>query len=285
MSPVNPLEAALRGARGVRHDPAAAATPAPAAAAALPLRGSALVVGAGGALGSALLASALVAGRFVRVLALVAGPLASALRGLVPLAAERLRAAGSAEAGTPAAVDIGAETAFVVFERERFSNRRDAAFVQPEPGSLVVLAAQLRRAGVRRLLVVVPHAPALLPRSLAAGFASRDEAAVAALGFEQLVFVRAAQQGARAALGSRIERFVAWWFSQLRWMVPERERALLAATLAEVVVRLATRLPLARPGTRVLAPESTWQLAQATGDAAFDAWLDLVPPAGPPASG
>jgi len=266
-APLIPLDAALRGARQAPPVPPLVA------------REIALVVGAGGALGSALLAAALVAGRFARVMALVAGPLASTLRGLAPLPNERLQA--SAAAGTP----LGAEVAFVVFERTRWSNRRDEAFVQPDPASLVALAKRLRQAGVRRLLVVVPHAPALLPRALEGGFASRDEGALAALGFEHLVFVRAAQHGASTAPGSRLERLAAWWFSQLRWMVPERERALLASALAEVVVRLATRLPRARPGTRVLAPEATWQLTQAADDAAFDAWLDAGPPAPPRASG
>ncbi|MFM7507471.1 MAG: hypothetical protein ACKO3M_13140, partial [Rubrivivax sp.] len=59
---------------------------------ALAPRRAVLVVGAGGALGSAVLAEALVAGRFSRVAALVAAPLASTVRGLVPLAQAELHA-------------------------------------------------------------------------------------------------------------------------------------------------------------------------------------------------
>ena len=70
--------------------------------------GSALVVGAGGVLGSALLAEALVAGRFSFVRAAVEGPLTSAMRGFEPWPAQDLDADGAANPG---------DTAFIVFER------------------------------------------------------------------------------------------------------------------------------------------------------------------------
>jgi hypothetical protein len=263
MPPSDPLGQALRGAQ--REGPRAPAGPSAT---------TALVVGAGGRLGSALLAEALVAGRFAGVQALVAGPLASALRGFVPLDADALRDGGP----------LAAELAFLVFERRRFSNGRDDAFVMPEPAELLSLARALHAGGVRRLLVVVPHLPALLPQALKAGFATRDEAAVAALGFEQLLFVRAAQDAMAARSGSRLERFADWWLSQLRWMVPQREQALRAPVLARVVVALARRLVAAPPGTRVVPPELLWQAAQpeADTDALFDAWLLGTAPAGRP---
>ena len=229
-------------------------------------RQTALVVGAGGTLGSALLAEALVGGRFQRVAALVAGPLSSAMRGFDALPAAAL------DDPRP----LAAELAFIVFERARHSNRRDEAFVQPDPAELPDLAQRLHARGVRRLLVVLPHAPALLPSALKAGFASLAEGAVAALGFEQLVFVRAAQAGGGAAQGTGLERFARWWLSQLRWMVPAQEQPLRAVRLAALVVRLAQQLPAAPPGTRVLAPERLWQAAQAgpeAADAVLSDWL------------
>ncbi len=237
------------------------------AASPLVRRQTVLIVGAGGTLGSAILAEALVGGRFQRVAALVAGPLSSAVRGF-----DALPAAALDDPPTP----LAAELAFVVFERARHSNRRDEAFVQPDPAALLVLARQLHARGVRRLLVVLPHAPALLPSALKAGFASLAEAAVAALGFEQLVFVRAAQTSGGAASGSRIERFARWWLSQLRWMVPAQEQPVRAVKLAALVVRLAQRLPAATPGTRVLPPERLWQAAAGppgAADAALSDWL------------
>ena len=210
-----------------------------------------LVLGGGGTLGSAVLAEALVAGRFSQVLALVAEPLNSAVRSFAPLAAAAL---ASGQAG-------GAEAAVVVLERQRHSNGRDDAFVQPQVQDLLSTARLLLQAGVRRLIVVVPHAPALMPQALAHGFANLDEAAVAALGFEHLVVLRTAQ-AVQAEPSQGLARVAAWWLSQLRWMVPQRQQSLRAAALARCVVQLARALPLAAPGTRVLAPETLWLWSQ-----------------------
>jgi hypothetical protein len=223
---------------------------------------SVLVVGAGGTLGSAVLAEALVAGRFRHVMALVAAPLVSTLPGLLPVPLPAL--AGPA---------LGADTALLIFERARHSNGRDDAFVQPDPAELLPVARQLHGAGVRRLLVVVPHAPALLPNALRHGLASLDEGAVAALGFEHLVFVRSAQAAARSEAASRAQRLADWWMSQLAWMVPSREQPLRAVKLAALVVQIARRLPLARPGTRIVPQELLWQAAQDGADTHLDAWL------------
>ncbi len=226
----------------------------------------ALVVGGGGTLGSALLGEALAAGRFQRVAAVVAAPLASAVRGFEPVT--RAALADSHEA----------DIAFVVFERERHSNGRDEVFWQPAPEALLQIARDLHAAGVKRLLVVVPHAPALLPHSLKHGFASRAEGEVAALGFEHLVFLRAAQSAAGGGAGSRIERFVAWWLSQLRWMVPQAEQPVRAVALAALAVQLARLLPRAAPGTRVVPPELLSQAAQGDAEAVLGAWLGLASP-------
>jgi hypothetical protein len=213
---------------------------------------SALVIGAGGVLGSALLAEALVAGRFQRVAAVVAGPLASTLRGLQPMPQAEL------QSGQP----LKCEIAFLVFERERHANGRDDAFLRPEPGHLLSLAQALHQGGVRQLMVVLPHAPALLPHALKVGFASHDETAVAALGFDHVLFVRAAQAVLRPSGGGRMQRFADWWLSQLNWMVPSSEQPVRAVKLAQLVVLIARRLSASAPGTRVLPPEVLWQAAQ-----------------------
>jgi hypothetical protein len=231
-----------------------------------------LVLGGGGVLGSALLARALACGRFVRVQALVARPLASAVRGFEPLSelAGRLRA----------------DTATIVFERGRRSNGRDEAFVQPQAAQLPALATQLRAGGVRRLLVVVPHAPALLPQALKGGLATLDEGRVAAMGFEHLVFLRTAQASSGPAAAGWAQRLAAGWLSQLAWMVPQREQPVRTQRLAELVVELAWRLPLAPLATRVLPPELLWQAAYARdAGALLGAWLagEALPPPSVPA--
>jgi hypothetical protein len=165
------------------------------------------------------------------------------------------------------------DVAFLVFERERHSNGRDDAFFRPEPDQLVSLAQALHAGGVRRLLVVVPHSPALLPHALKAGLASLDEGAVAALGFEHLLFLRAAQTGPATLGRSPAQRLANWWLSQLQWMIPPREQPLRAVRLAQLAVQLAQLLPQAPPGTRVLPPELLWQAAQGDAPAVLAPWL------------
>jgi hypothetical protein len=236
------LQQALRGAR---HEAAPGAD-------ALAPRLALVVIGAGGALGSALLAEALVAGRFRQVAALVAAPLASTLRGLLPLTLTALHAVQG-----PAF-----DAAVVVFDRERRSNGRDDAFAMPGPEQLLPLAQALHARGTRRLVVLMPHAPALLPQALAAGLASVDEVALAALGFEHLVILRAARADGSARPLRGLDRVAQLWLQQLRWMVPTRLQALRPAALARCVVELLMALPASPPGTRVVSPETLWQWVQ-----------------------
>jgi len=225
-----------------------------------------LVLGGGGMLGAALVARALACGRFARVQAAVDKPLASALRGFEPLPAERLGGR------------LQADTAVIVFERAWRSNGRDEAFLQPQPAHLAMLAAQLRAGGVRRLLVVVPHAPTLLPQALKQGFASIDEGRVAAMGFEQLLFVRSAQSAAPAGVAHWSQRLAAAWWSQLAWMVPQSEQPVRAPRVAELAVELAWRMADAPSATRVLSPELLRQAAHSEdGGGLLSAWLEGAP--------
>lgn len=224
-----------------------------------------LVVGGGGVLGSAVLEHLLGSGRFSRVGVWTVAPLQPALRRLEPVA--------EAQWST-----FAADTALVVFDRERHANGRDEAFGRPDPAGLVALARRLRADGVSTLLVVVPHAAGRLPQALRAGLASLDEGAVAALGFPRLVFMRLAQADGAGRAGGRPAtvpaRLARWMLSQLHWMVPQGEQPVRSVTVARVAARLATALPAAAAGTRVLPPEMLWAAAQQPGsDAVVDAWL------------
>lgn len=240
------MDALHQALRGARHEAAPQAD-------ALAPRLRVLVIGAGGALGSAVLAEALVAGRFSEVEALVAAPLSSTLRGLVPL--------------TRAELDAGlgpvADAAIVVFDRERRSNGRDDAFALPAPEELLPLARRLIARGTRRLVVLTPHAPALLPQALAAGLATLDETALAALGFEHLVILRAARPDATPGPARWLDRLARLWLQQLRWMVPAQQQPQRPAALARCVAELVMALPGTPPGTRVVSPETLWQWVQA----------------------
>jgi hypothetical protein len=244
---------------------AAAARPLPQAASTLR---RVLLLGGGGALGTAVLGRLLADHRFATVGVLADAALQPTLRRLQAVQPE------GAEA-------FGADTALIVFDRERHANGREAAFVRTEPAELTAWARRLRAAGVQTLLVVVPHRAALLPAALKAGLASLDEGTVAALGFRQLVFMRMSQAGGSgdAGGGSWPQRLGHWLIGQMHWMVPQREQPVRAATVARVAVELALQLPAAAPATRVLAPEWLWHAAQASDPAPLlAAWLAGQPP-------
>jgi hypothetical protein len=209
----------------------------------------AIVIGASGSLGAAVLEQLLATQRFERVGALVDQKIQPAVHGFAPVRANELAA-------------FNADCALIVFDRQRAANGREAAFVKPEPQTLAALAQQLHAIGVRRLIVVVPHTPSLLPMALQQGLASLDEAAVAALGFEQLVFMRMAQND-RAVEGLDAPRRLArWMLSQLHWMIPQREQPVRANTVAKVAAALAVQLHDASHGTRVVPAALLWQAAQ-----------------------
>jgi len=237
-----------------------------------------LVAGGGGALGAAVLEQLLAGRAFGAVAVLVTQPLSAALRGLMPVLDTSL--------AWPAPAVPGEDTAVVVFDRERHANGREQAFWRPDPAGLPVLAAALQQRGVRHLIVVMPHAVATLPQALKRGLASLDEQAVAALGFDHLVFVRSAQaHGApRSArllqrladwvLSQLLQRLADWVLSQLLLMIPQRDKPVRALKVAQFTAQLAAQLPLARPGTRIVPPELLWEAAQ-SGDIATLAndWL------------
>jgi hypothetical protein len=208
----------------------------------------ALVVGAGGALGAALLEQLLGTQRFERVGALVKQPIQPALRGFVAVHEHEIES-------------FAADSAVVVFDRARAAFGREAAFVAPQPADLPALAGRLHAAGTRHLVVAVPHAPSLLPMALQQGLASLDEAAVAALGFTHLSFMRMAQSQSSGETLAAPQRLARWMLSQLRWMIPQREQPVRAETVARVAAALAAAAPAA-PGTRVLPAAVLWQAAQ-----------------------
>jgi hypothetical protein len=169
-----------------------------------------------------------------------------------------------------------AQTAIVVFDGRPSRLGRDAAFLQPEPAGLPALASALYASGVRALLVCTPHRAGLMPQALQQGLASLDESAVAALGFDHLVFMRVAHDGsALAPAQTAPERLARWMLGQLNWMVPRAEQAVRLETVARVAAAWASQWPQATPGTRVLPTEVLWQAAQA-GDAraVVKAWMD-----------
>lgn len=227
-------------------------------------RRSAVVAGAGGALGSAVLEAVLASGDFAPVHVLVDAPLAVGLRGLQPLPRERLGCVPP----------LGADTAFIVFDRERGLHGREQAFHRPPPESLPALAAALHAAGVRDLIVVLPHAQASLPEALKHGLATLDEQAVAALGFEHFVVVRSAVKPVRERAAQWLQRVAHAVLAQLHWMVPAAEQPVRPAKVAAFALALARRLPQSRPGARVAPPALVHEASQQADCAALvERWL------------
>ena len=226
---------------------------------------SLLLIGGGGALGAEVLHQLLASRRFAHVGVLVEAPLGTALPGLIAV-----------PAGDDAALR-GFDTAMLVFGRDRHANGRELAFVRPQPAQLPALAARLAAAGVRRLMVVTPHAPSSLPEALKRGLADLDEQAITALGFDHLLFMRPAQAATldEAGSGSNLgQRIAGWALSQLTMMIPQREQPVRAAKIAQLAVQLAWRLADAPSGTRVVPPELVWQAAQTNDVAALaEDWL------------
>ena len=249
------IQEALRG--GHARPPAALPQP------------SALVVGGGGTLGSAVLERLLAGRRFAHVRVLVTQGFHAAMHGLEPLVV------APSAINTPPAAPLAADIALVVFDRRRRANGREDAFVKPQPEALPALARWLFAGGVRRLVVVLPHSMASLPQALKAGLANLDEHAVAALGFENVVFVRPAQTPNDVRAASGLQRLADGVFAQLRFMVPQAEQPVRVQKVAAFVTELVLRLPGSALGTRVAPPELLWLAAQARDPGELvQTWLD-----------
>jgi hypothetical protein len=226
----------------------------------------ALMVGAGGVLGSAVLEGLLARRRGGRIHVLATRALRSTADGLEPIVASSH--AHFADPAPPV------RSALIVFDRARHANGRDNAFLRPLPQELPALAQRLHAAGVRHLIVVLPLDPAGMPQALRAGLAGLDEHAVAALGFEHVVFVRPADAAATRTGQPLPQRLADTVLAQLRLMLPSSQQPVRTRQVAAFAAELAVLLPASAAGTRVAAPELVWQAAQSGNIRAItEAWL------------
>lgn len=242
-------------------------------------RPSALVLGGGGALGSAVLEKLLASRGFAHVQVVVTPGFRVAMQGLEALTVPLPGATSMPD------MPLDSSLALVIFDRERRANGREDAFVRPWPEDLPALARWLFAGGVRQLVVVLPHSMTSLPQALKAGLASLDEHAVAALGFEHVVFVRSAQASAEKRAERFLQRVADGVIAQLRFMVPQAEQPVRVNKVAAFVTELASRLTRSVPGTRVAPPELVWMAAQTREPGALvQAWLDgrTLPPLNAP---
>jgi hypothetical protein len=249
------VEQALQGALGARptspNDADIGRQPDPATR---PPRKVTLAGGAG-ALGSAVLEALLADGRWSEVEVWITQPLTV----LLPRLSGRRWDAGDVRAA-PSTSGV-APVAVIVFDRARGAHGREAALWLPEARDLLAWARARHAEGARELVVVSPVDTAHWPAALRQGLATLDEQAVAALGWDRLVWLRPASQ-ARSSTGHGLQRLADGVLAQLRWMVPTAQQPLRSSAVARVAAALAAGLPGWSAGVRVLPADLLWQAVQ-----------------------
>ncbi len=166
---------------------------------------------------------------------------------------------------------VSAQIGVILFDPPRLFYQRERALWTPTPDAMVALAHWMRACGVGSLAVVLPHAQGRLPAALKRGLANLDEHAVAALGFERVLFVRSAQKpGSNPGRLGFLQRTARFMLSIFQYMVPSSEQPVRAAKVAELVD---LALQLAPPGIHVAGPELVWRAAQQDVRATVAHWL------------
>ena len=221
-----------------------------------------LIAGATGALGGEVLRQLVGGQRFGPAQVLVREPVTPGMRGVTGLLVP-----SDSPAQWPLAA---ADTGIVLFDPPRLYHDRERALWTPRPAQWAEVAGWMRRSGVGTLAVVLPHAQGRLPEALKRGLASLDEQAVAALGFDRLLFIRSAEKPGPEPVRGWLPRTAHWMLSVLRFMIPSNEQPVRAAKVAELV---ALALRLAPPGIHVAAPELVWRAAQGDLDGVVAGWV------------
>lgn len=229
------------------------------------MAGGLLIAGATGVLGGEVLRQLAGSAAYPQARVLAREPIRAGTRGV-----DVLLVPGDEPAQWPT---VPAETGVILFEPPRLFYDRERALWTPQPAQLPQVAGWMRSCGVRTLAVVLPHAPGRLPEALKRGLASLDEHAVASLGFERLLFIRAPEKPNHQAASGLAQQLAAFMLSTFKYMVPGSEQPVRARKVAQLV---AAALQLAPAGIHVAAPEAVWRAAQAADmHASVRQWLRL----------
>ncbi len=227
-----------------------------------PARARVLIAGATGATGEAVLVALAASPRVARVDVLLQQPLTMALRHV-----HGVRVVPEQPQAWPT---VKADEGVILFDPPRSFHGREKALLPVRPDQLPAVARWMHGCGVRRLLVVLPHTQGRLPEALKRGLANLDEQAVAALGFDAVVFVRSAQAPAAMRHRQPLQRLAHAMLGVLHHMVPARQKPVSARLVAQFSLAALERLP---PGLHVAAPERVWDAAQGDPAAAVSRWL------------
>ncbi len=221
--------------------------------------GGVVLAGGAGHLGSALVRQLSAHAELLGALRLMSSELHQA----TPLGISDLVAPEGPVADWPAP-SWSAQSAVIAFEPRRDFYQRETAIWVPEPGCIAPLCRWLHAGGVRHLVLVVPHTQAQLPQGLRSALASLDEQAVASVGFDHVILLRAAQAPKHTTHANPLERLAHAMLSIVRYMIPERERPVRAQHIAELAAEcLAWAAKHPQPAVRVASPETVWQIATA----------------------
>lgn len=227
-----------------------------------------LIAGATGATGEAVLVALAASPRVSRVDVLLQRPVTVALRHVHGLLVEP-----DCPHPWPR---VKADEGVILFDPPRSFHGREKALLPVRPEQLPAVARWMHGCGVRRLLVVLPHAQGRLPDALKRGLANLDEQAVAALGFEAVVFVRSAQAPSSARHRQALQRLAHAMLGVLHHLVPARQKPVSARRVAQFALNALERVP---PGLHVAAPERVWAAAQGDPAAVVSQWLGERGPA------
>jgi hypothetical protein len=237
-----------------------------------------VIAGATGALGNEVMRRLVGGGAFESTQVLAREPIKAGLRGVNAHVVFRASGDGDAKnthiarfAGIARWPPLAADSGVILFDPPRLFHDRERALWTPVPEQLVDVARWMRAGGATTLAVVLPHVQGRLPEALKRGLAGLDEQAVAALGFERLLFIRSPQKpGARGKRGF-LDATAHWMLGVFRYMIPSSEQPVRAVKVAQFV---AAALRHAPPGIHVAAPELVWRAAQGDVEEAARDWLD-----------
>ena len=228
---------------------AAASAPATRAPARGPARGRvALVAGAVGRRGEALLNRLLASGDYAEVVALAQAPMSPGLRGL--------RAASAAE--LPPLDDVFLVLSDSGDASARSYYGRDGAFVALDESNCLQVAREAAGRGARRLVLISPMPAWQQVGHFHRGLANDTELAVSQLPFESLVVLRPVREGGRRG-GGLLERFVAGYLSLQLLMLPKSIEVMTSERLARCALEAMRR---ARDGLEVHAADTIGRLLE-----------------------
>lgn len=210
----------------------------------------ALLIGAAGSLGEALMSRLLASPHYARIHVGVDRPMPSTSEQFAALPLD-------GDARWPDARD-----AFLCETPPEAPVRDDAPIRPLAPADMLAAARRARAAGARRLVLVAPLGALLQMSSTARGLGEADEIALVALGFDAVLIVRPTRDGtADPATGAASRLVRAAGRALMHIMLPSAVQPIRASTVAAAILTATARLS---PGVTVIgAREITAIVAEA----------------------